>query len=279
MSNRSTIVNGLFRIFLALLIIYFVICVALFHFQRSFLYFPQPGNPSDRTPTIAIKTEVGDVLVATHLHEGDKAIVYFGGNGDNVSDTLPVLTKAFPDCSLYLLNYRGYAGSAGSPTEAAIVSDAERLVELVQKDHRSIVLIGRSLGSGVAVHLASERLNGSKGSAGPIKGLILVTPYYSIEQLASDMFRLFPISLILEDKFQSWKYAPIVSVPTLIIKAGDDEVIPGRSTDQLFGVFHKGVAEMKVINGAGHNSIFSFPEYVEDLRRFESRTIGDSVTE
>jgi len=240
------------KLALVLALIYVLICAVLFVMQRSFLYFPQPRSPSDHSPKMELKTNEGIVLVTTREIAGGSALIYFGGNGEDVSYNLPMLSKAFPGAALYLMNYRGYGGSAGKPTEASIMSDAENLFDIVYRDHKDIVLIGRSLGTGVAVHLASER---------PVKKLILTTPYYSIQELASSQFRFFPIRWLLLDKYESWKYSPKVTAPTVIVQAGKDEVIPSDSTAKLFATFQTGIAKLKVISGDGHNSISEFPEY------------------
>jgi uncharacterized protein len=79
------------------------------------------------------------------------------------------------------------------------------------------VVIGRSLGSGVAIHVASERR---------VERLLLVTPYDSLLKIAAGQFRYFPLTWLMLDKFESWRYAPKVTAPTQLIAAQYDEVIP-----------------------------------------------------
>jgi pimeloyl-ACP methyl ester carboxylesterase len=245
------------RLVMIFVIIYVSICVALFFAQRHFLYFPQPGSPSDHSSKIKLKIDAGDLLITTLELPGENALIYFGGNGEDVTYNLPMLSNTFPNRAIYLMNYRGYGGSAGAPSEASIIADAINLFDVVHRDHKNVVVIGRSLGSGVAVHLASER---------PVERMILVTPYYSIEELAASEFSLFPVSLILQDKYESWRYTPKVTAPTLLIQAGNDEVIPAESTTKLFQSFHSGIASIILIKGAGHNSISQYPEYAQLLQ-------------
>jgi pimeloyl-ACP methyl ester carboxylesterase len=117
-------------------------------------------------------------------------------------------------------------------------------------------VVGRSLGSGVAVRLASAR---------PASRLLLITPYNSLEELAARQFRWFPVHWLLQDKFESWRYASHITVPTRLIAAEHDEVIPGASTQRLYGHFAQGVASMQVIKSTGHNSISDSPEYFKAL--------------
>jgi len=95
---------------------------------------------------------------------------------------------------------------------------------------------------------------------------VLITPYNSLEELAVRQFRWFPVHRLLKDKFESWRYAAHITVPTRLIAAENDEVIPGANTQRLYRHFPPGVASLQVIAGTGHNSISDSPEYLEALR-------------
>lgn len=232
---------------------YLVLCAALFVFQRSLIYLPQPRSPAGGASTITLATDEGPVLVTTRARPGPNALVYFGGNAEDVSGSLPGLAAAFPEHALFLLHYRGYDGSAGKPSEAALIADALALFDKVHAAHPSVVVVGRSLGSGVAVQVASMR---------PVNRLVLVTPYASLQDLAARHFPWFPVRWLLRDKFESWRYAPQVSAPTLVIAAERDEVIPRDSTEALYSRFRSGVAVFQLVAGAGHNTISESPQYM-----------------
>ena len=238
-------------------IAYLAICAALFLFQRSLIYFPQPRSSAANATTITIPAAEGPVLVTTRPRRGSDAVVYFGGNSEDVSYSLPALSAAFPEHAIFLLHYRGYGGSSGKPTEAALVSDAVALFDRIHSEHPHVVAIGRSLGSGVAVRLASSR---------PVTRLVLVTPYDSIEELAARQFPYVPVRWLLQDKFQSWRYAAEVSAPTLLIAAEHDEIIPRDSTQSLLSRFRSGVASFRVIRDANHNTVSESPDYIPLLR-------------
>lgn len=244
-----------FAAFLA--VVYVGLCGVLFVFQRSFIYYPQPRAPGANSPTLPLSVPGAELLISVRLHDGPKAIVYFGGNGEDVSFNLPAFAVAFPDHALYLMNYRGYGGSSGSPSEASIQQDALALFDAVHSKHPDVVVMGRSLGSGVAVRLASER---------PAARLVLITPYSSIAELAARQFPYFPVKWLLRDKFESWRYAPRIRVPTLLVSAQNDEIIPRASTEDLYARFTEGVASLQVIPGVGHNTISQSPLYLEALR-------------
>jgi pimeloyl-ACP methyl ester carboxylesterase len=241
-------------IFLGLLLLaYLGLCAALFAYQRSLIYFPQPRSWGGPATTMQFQVKDAELVLTARQAAGPKAIIYFGGNAEDVSANLPSFSAAFPGHAIYLLHYRGYGGSTGSPTEAALQSDALALFDHVSKTHAEVAVIGRSLGSGVAVRVASQR---------PVSRLILVTPYHSIQQLAAQRFPYVPISWLLVDKFESWKYAPQVTAPTLLISAEHDEVIPAASTGQLYARFKSGTAALKMLPGTSHNTVSEHPQYL-----------------
>lgn len=235
-----------------IVIVYLVLCAALFVFQRSLIYFPQPGtlNAADTL----VKMPDADIRVSTREHSGPKALIYFGGNAEDVSRNLPGFAEAFPDYALYLMNYRGFGGSGGSPSEEAIAEDALALFDQVYASHPQIAVIGRSLGSGVAVRLASQR---------PATQLILVTPFNSLVEIATRQYPWVPVQWLLKDRFESGKYAAHISVPTLLLAASDDQVVPRASSQRLLGHFPKGVATLRVVPDSGHNSISERREYLQ----------------
>lgn len=252
---------------LTVLGVYGAACLALYVLQGSFIYYPPmtPMFPAPRTSTLAVPG--AELKVSERPLAGARALVYLGGNGEDVSASLPLLNAAFPEHALYLLHYRGYLGSTGTPSEASNVADALALFDRVAAEHGEIVVIGRSLGSGIAVQVASQR---------PVARLVLVTPYDSLQELAAKQFPYFPVRWLLRDKYESWRYAPRVTAPTLLLMAEHDTIIPARSTEQLLSRFPRGVATMTVIRGTGHNTISDAAAYVPALQtagvRSDTRT-------
>jgi pimeloyl-ACP methyl ester carboxylesterase len=235
---------------------YAAACLALFIMQRSLIYYPpaQAAVPAPHTSTLEVPG--ASLKVSERPAAGHGAVIYLGGNAEDVSASLPLLDAAYPDRALYLLHYRGYAGSSGKPSETELVHDALALFDKVAPEHGDIVVVGRSLGSGVAVQLATQR---------PVRRLVLVTPFDSLRDLAATQFPYFPVRWLLRDRYESWRHAPQVTAPTLILAAGQDEIIPAESTQQLFTRFSPKVATMRVIDGAGHNTISDNPDYIKAL--------------
>ncbi|MDT4868549.1 hypothetical protein FQZ97_1035210 [compost metagenome] len=117
--------------------------------------------------------------------------------------------------------------------------------------------MGRSLGAAVAVRLASQR---------PASRLVLITPFDSLLAFATRQFPYLPVKWLLKDRFESTSYAPRIKVPTLLVAAGQDEIIPRASTEALYRHFPPGVARLEVIPGQGHNTISESPAYLPLLR-------------
>ena len=234
-------------------------CVALYVMQRSFQYFPTPRRlgPTQMAGTF----QSGDTLLQLTVrpHAGPGALLYFGGNGEDVSSSVAPLVAAFPDREIVMLHYRGYGGSAGRPTEADITADAAGLFDKVHAQHPDVIVMGRSLGTGVAARLASTR---------PASRLVLVTPYDSLLGIAERQFPIFPVRYLLIDKYESWRYVPKITVPVLILAAERDEVIPAASTETLRARFPAGQVTWVVVPGASHNTIGDDPLYVRSLAAF-----------
>jgi uncharacterized protein len=237
--------------------IYLAVCAAMFAFQRSLLYYPQPRMVTAPESTMRLRVPGSQLMVTVRPHAGSKAIIYFGGNAEDVSANLESFSRAFPEYALYLLHYRGYGGSSGSPSEAANHGDALALFQEVHAQRPDIAVIGRSLGSGIAIRLASEA---------PVSRLLLVTPYNSLEEIAAALYPYLPVRWLLLDRYESWRYAPRIKIPTTIVAAEDDEVIPRASTEKLFARFPAGIASMTVIEGVGHNDIGTASAYLTTLQ-------------
>src|SRR5215472_13769232 len=147
----------LLRVLGVLVLLYAGLCGVMFFSQRSLIYFPQPRFNQDGVPLMRLATDAGAVLVSTRPAAGPEAVIYFGGNAEDTSLALPDFEDAFPHSAIYLMHYRGYGGSAGKPSEEALFADGMMLFDKVHEEHANVTGVGRSLGSGVAVKVASER--------------------------------------------------------------------------------------------------------------------------
>lgn len=243
------------------LLAYTGICTYMYLVQDDLLYYPTPEVTSDLAHDVRLSHD-GEILKIWRLGDGRNAILYFGGNGENVAGNVPRFAGAFGDTAVYFMNYRGYGGSSGTPAEDALYRDAAFLFDYVRERHAAAAVIGRSLGSGVAVWLAANR---------PVSALVLVTPFDSVEQVARDAYPFLPVSLLLKDRYASVDRAPDIDVPVLILMAADDTVIPNRNTRALASAFSPDLLEFETIGGVGHNTISSSPRYMQQLSAFVER--------
>ena len=246
-------------VFITLFVLFFLyvgLCLVFLSAQRSFLYFPTPIRPA-HAAAISLVVPDATLRISTRPHDGTQALIYFGGNAEDVSYSLPAFASAFPDRAIYMLHYRGYSGSSGRPSEAALHRDAKTLFAMVHSKHPDTMVVGRSLGSGIAIRLAA---------AEPVSQLVLITPFDSILTLAQRAAPFLPISLLMRDTYQSWRSAPLVTAPTLIIAASHDELIPTESVQKLMRAFPPGVVSLRVLPDTDHNSVSDSPDFMEAIK-------------
>jgi len=238
---------------------YGLLCVLLYLAQDRLLYLPTPDSPHPGAHALSI--ERGDAaLKLWELHgAAQPALIYFGGNAEDVGANIPDFDAAFPDCAVYLVNYRGYGGSSGRPSEAALIADAEAIYDSVRARHDPIAVIGRSLGSGVAVALAARR---------PIERLVLVTPFDSIANVAADHFFWLPVRYLVRDRYDSLARVGQVRAPTLVVVAEHDEVVFRARSDALAAGLSPPLRHTLLVPGATHNDVSFYPVYFQSLRGF-----------
>jgi pimeloyl-ACP methyl ester carboxylesterase len=239
--------------------VYLLIAAYLYIYQRRLIYYPVAHDADFTAPEITIDNE-GTLLHGWVLNpDRDKALIYFGGNSELLTHRSGYFEDVFGDYSVYLVNYRGYGKSQGSPSEAALFSDALAIHDRLQKQHRSISAYGRSLGSGVAVYLASQRA---------LEKMILLTPYDSIADVGQKIYPLFPIRYLIKDRFDSASRAEGIRIPVLIASAEHDREIPLTHTLALRERFQQASIVYLQIAGAAHNDIIDYPQYRKAVEEF-----------
>lgn len=245
--------------------------VLIYFLQERLIFFPQPltEDPLKANTGAAIE-EVGLVTAdqvrlhgwlvhATAANTPAPILIYFGGNAEEVS-WLASSAGRYAGWSLLLLNYRGYGASEGKPGEAALFADALQIYDYAAGRARGgrVAVMGRSLGSGVAVHVAAQR---------PVAGVILVSPYDSIESVAKRIYPYLPISLMLKHRFDSLARAPGIHAPLLCLVASDDRVIPRPHSERLYAAWG-GLKQWREIGPADHDSLAGEPAYWDAIAAF-----------
>ncbi len=191
-----------------------------------------------------------------------RAIVYFGGNAEQVGLYRDIVEAQFPRHATYLLAYRGYGASDGEPSEVALVQDGLQIVDEAARRHPDtpVAVIGRSLGSGVAMQVAARR---------PELGrLVLVTPFDSLAAVIRDIVRGMPLGGLVADRFDSLAVAGQITMPTLVVRAGRDEVIAASRTDALVAGLPPQLTTVRDFPAADHNSISAYAAYWACIRDF-----------
>jgi len=256
--------------------------ILLYFGQDRLIFFRQPLDPERRDSVLQRFTNIEEVnLIAqdgTRLHgflskppavAGTKfpLVIYFGGNAEEASWLLDE-TERPQNWAWLVVNYRGYGWSKGSPGEKAMAADARRIHDWTQSrsdvEHSRIVAFGRSLGSGVAVRLASER---------PLAGMVLATPFDSLESVAKRHYPFAPVSMLLRHRFDSLDLAPRIGVPMLCIVAERDSIIPAEHAHRLHAAW-QGDKRLVSIANAGHNDVSASPAFWREIGQFLSRISG-----
>lgn len=187
-----------------------------------------------------------------------QVLIYIGGNAQDVISVKPTLEQ-LPVEKIYTFNYRGLGQNGGKPSEEKFYQDAEKIYELVQKENPTseIVVVGFSLGSAVAGHIATQK---------DIQKLVLICPLKSMEAVAKARFTSL-ISRYIRYKFDLHSKAPKITSPTLIFIAGSDKAIPPTHSKATYDVI-TAEKELVVIGGASHNSIFNEKGFISEFSEF-----------
>jgi pimeloyl-ACP methyl ester carboxylesterase len=217
----------------------------------------RPPLPSSAVP-LAMAASDGVRLVGVQLGPPDPApdprplLLGFGGNAWNANAMALYLHGLFPDHRVVAFHYRGYRPSGGHPSAAALQADALAIFDHMQQEQqRPVIAIGFSIGSGVAAHLARHR---------PVDGLILVTPFDSLRELAREHFSWAPVALVLRHHMSPLEDLREVSVPVALIAGGHDTIVPAPRTEPLRHATRNLVLD-QIIEPAGHNDLYDHPAF------------------
>jgi pimeloyl-ACP methyl ester carboxylesterase len=243
----------------AVVIAYAILCVWVYATQRAQIYYPTRASEAPGAQALWVESPGARIKVWVVSRPGPKALLYFGGNAEDVAFNVDGFAEAIPDRSLFLVNYRGYGGSSGRPSEDGLVDDALAAFDHVRRHHSEIAVMGRSLGSGVAVQLATAR---------PVERLVLVTAYDSLVNVAREYFWWLPVELLMWDRFESVSRVREVTAPALLLIAGDDEIIPRARSEALARAFAPGQVQVVIVPGVGHNTLDLAAEYLSTVGAF-----------
>lgn len=229
--------------------------IVLYATQRSLMYFPdtahttpaQAGLPqAEEVPLVAAD---GVHISAWHVaaKDGKPVILYFHGNGGSLHYHVERFKKLIGDgIGLVALEYRGYGGNPGSPSERGLIADAEAAYAFAAAHYpaKQIVPWGESLGSGVAVALAAEK---------PVGRVILEAPFTSAAAVAAQHYWYMPVRLLMKDQFRSDARIAKVKAPLLILHGVHDHVVPYTMGDRLFALANEPKHIVRFLDGDHEN--------------------------
>jgi pimeloyl-ACP methyl ester carboxylesterase len=224
----------------------------------------------ESTQRLKVRTPDGASLIGVRIPRmGAKAegtsLLGFGGNAWDAETMVLMLHRLFPDRSVIGFHYRGYPPSSGRPSAEGLLSDSLVVFDHLKRAQASepIIAVGFSIGSGVAAYVARHR---------PAKGLVLVTPFDSLEALARELYWWAPVRPLIRHHMSTIEFVRDSLVPTALVIAEHDGVVPARRSEPLRAAVRNLVFE-RVID-AGHNDIYDRPTFAaamqEALARIEA---------
>jgi pimeloyl-ACP methyl ester carboxylesterase len=255
---------------LIILSVYIVIGLLLYFFQEKFIFHPQPLDRDEKFEFTAPFKEINLAVSGTKnlsivqfgvpdsIKKG--IVLYFHGNRKNIeryADYADNFTRN--QYEVWMIDYPGFGKSTGGLTEQAMYDDAALLYKMARarlsKD--SIIIYGKSLGTGVAAQLASTH---------DCKALMLETPYYSMDALMQHYAFIYPVKLLAKYHFPTYAYLQKVDAPVVIFHGTSDEIIPFRHAKRLT----KEIPRIRLIpieNGK-HNNLDDDPGFHRELNSF-----------
>ena len=233
---------SLFYIFGLILIVYLIVTLGLYIFQRKLLYHPNFSNHVTgdglihSIEKINIKTEDNiDLKGWFHLKDlKKKTILFFHGNAGTLDDRIYKLNfLGNLDINFLIIAWRGYSGSIGKPTELGLYQDAKSAVNWLNLKgiaEKNIILYGESLGTAVAIEIGQNK---------NFAGIILEAPFTSMVDIGKKHYPFFPVKLLLKDKFDSQKKIKNINSPILVMHGKKDTVVPFYMGEKIYDLANK----------------------------------------
>ncbi|MCB0365560.1 MAG: alpha/beta hydrolase [Bdellovibrionaceae bacterium] len=266
--------SWLLKSIIGITLVYLAFVGMVFWFQEKLLFFPDHTHldqaPQLRRLGFSIKeftSPHGDLRYYIRRQpESQATLLVFHGNAGRAADRGYLIQGLLNlPIDIVIAEYPGYAGSAEKPGQKSLTQNAQELFDHLMDNNlpNRILVMGESLGTGVAVNLASQR---------PVQGLILISPYPSISKVAQFHYPYLPVSLLIRHPFPSHKWAAdLKSIPVLAFHGEEDEVIPYALGEKFWQSLPAFVADKKWVSvpGAHHNDLIDslgsqYPQQIKD---------------
>ena len=251
----------IFTISFSLVSAYLLFVVVIYFNQRNLLYLPNENKYLDDQIKFNFEEvfiEVEDkIKLKSWFIKKDlkkfKTLIFFHGNAGNLSNRVYKLNKLSElDLNILIISWRGFNGNSGEPTETNLYKDSNKSIDWLNKqgvESQNIILYGESLGTGVAVELAQKNI---------FSGVILESPYTSMENAAKIYYPYLPVKILLKDKFDSIKKIKNIKLPILIMHGKKDTIVPFSMGFELF-------------NKANKPKYYFFPDYDDHMMSFNDQ--------
>ena len=227
------------QLILIIFVIYFLILLFLYFYQRNLLYHPNENNYSEDKISVEIKKvkilTSDNIELVGWYHEKNlksyKTLIYFHGNAGSLENRIHKLNH-FQDMNInfLIIAWRGFSGNNGKPSEEGLYLDGNSAINwLIKKGvaEKNLILYGESLGTGVATHLAQNRNFG---------GVILETPFTSMVDAAKTFYPYIPVNLLLKDKFENYKKVKNINSPILVMHGEIDQIVPFSMGKKIYEI-------------------------------------------
>ncbi len=245
-------------------LIYLTITFVLYYSQRSLLYHPTENNYSGDQltvpiDTVRIKTD-DNIELLSWYHDKDiqnyKTILFLHGNAGSLENRIHKINHFNEmEINFLIISWRGFSGNEGKPTEEGLYKDAKSAVKwLINKGVKkeNIIIYGESLGTGVATEISQNE---------SFAGIILESPFTSMVAAGKSKYPIFPIGLLLKDKYESDKKIKNIKSPVLVMHGEADTIVP----------FWMG---KKIYELANNPKYYYFPEYDDHMMEYNDKLLN-----
>ena len=243
----------------------------MYIFQRTFMYHPNVKNTDSTTAQFDYKevhiNSENDIKLKSwfaYANPNNKTILFFHGNAGELSARVYKLNKFHElDLNFLIISWRGFSGNNGKPTEQGLYKDSENAVAWLEAkgiNKKDIILYGESLGTGIAIELATKD---------QYSGVILESPYTSMIDMGKRFYPFLPISILQKDKYNSLKKLNMIKSPILVLHGKADTLVP----------FYMG---KKIYDAANEPKYYYFPEIDNHMMTYDQnmmKTLSNFVDE
>lgn len=238
-------------------------------FQNSLIFLPDKndyGSPSDagvNFEDVYVRTSDGETLHGYFFpQESDKILIYLHGNAQNVTAWYLAAIEIIKNIpvNILLVDYRGYGKSTGKPTLDGVINDSLAMYDhVISKGFKeeNISLLGRSLGGGISLELASRK---------KVKSINLISAFTSFLDMCREHYPMIPLSIVRNDLLNSKELIKKIKTPVFIVHGDRDSIVGVSHAYNLYENANE-PKKLLILKGAGHNEINPFlnKDYFETL--------------